>query len=161
VKGELLAIGRKVETLYCEAATLRANLESAGYVTANLHQRYRWQGRRIFTSSILAAMHPAPPRCRRPLRSIGEVSSGGFSRTPRPSCSNKTVRLAATAFPRSQARRAESSVPETSDLGFRRLREHPLIGVKSITPADTEPRLGRVSRLSSADTITGKTRGKN
>jgi hypothetical protein len=60
VKGELLAIGAEVAALDRQAATLRANLEQGGYVTAALRQRYGWPAQ-IFTTSTLAAMHPAPP----------------------------------------------------------------------------------------------------
>jgi len=61
LRGEILAIGRQVAALDHQAATLRANLERAGIVTANLAVRNNWRAARIITSSTLAAMHPAPP----------------------------------------------------------------------------------------------------
>jgi hypothetical protein len=60
VKAELLRIGAEVATHDHAAAQGRANLEQAGYVTANLARRHNWPTARIFTSSTLAAMHPAP-----------------------------------------------------------------------------------------------------
>jgi hypothetical protein len=60
VKGELLKIGREVEALDHLAATLRANLASAGFVTANLRARFHWPAS-IFTTTPREAMHYRPP----------------------------------------------------------------------------------------------------
>jgi len=59
VKAELLRIGAGVAAHDRAAALGRANLEQAGFVTGNLQRRHQWAGR-IFTSSTLTAMHPAP-----------------------------------------------------------------------------------------------------
>jgi hypothetical protein len=60
VRSEILKIGREVDALDLLAATLRANLENAGYVTANLRQRYGWPAS-IFTTTAREAMHYRPP----------------------------------------------------------------------------------------------------
>jgi hypothetical protein len=65
VKAEILRIGADVATHDRAAAQGRANLEQAGYVTANLQHRHNWPAR-IFTTSTLAAMRPAPAENHRP-----------------------------------------------------------------------------------------------
>jgi hypothetical protein len=60
VRGELLRIAREVAAHDRAADELRANLQQAGFVTANLRQRHSWPAR-IFTRSTLAVMHYRPP----------------------------------------------------------------------------------------------------
>jgi hypothetical protein len=50
--------------------------------------------------------------------SIGKISSPGFSRTPRPSCTKKPCDLRRQPFREARPGAAESSAPETSDLRF-------------------------------------------
>jgi hypothetical protein len=69
VKAEILRIGADVAAHDRAAAQGRANLVQAGYVTANLQRRHNWPAR-IFTTSTLAAMHPAPGKNHRPAASI-------------------------------------------------------------------------------------------
>jgi len=56
VRAELLRMAREVEEHDRAAEALRANLQQAGYVTANLQRRRNWHGR-IFTESMTAALH--------------------------------------------------------------------------------------------------------
>jgi hypothetical protein len=61
VRHELLAIAGQVEDHDRAAAVLRANMQAAGFVTGNLQRRRGWQGVRIFTRRMLAALHYQPP----------------------------------------------------------------------------------------------------
>src|SRR5262249_2427127 len=54
LRAELLAMARLVAEHDRVAEGLRANLQQAGFVTANLQRRHNWHGR-IFTTTMTAA----------------------------------------------------------------------------------------------------------
>src|SRR5262249_25155084 len=60
LRAELLAMARLVAEHDRVAEGLRANLQQAGFVTANLQRRHNWHGR-IFTTTMTAALHYRAP----------------------------------------------------------------------------------------------------
>ena len=56
-----MRIGAEVAAHDRAAAQGRANLEQAGYVTANVARRYNWPTARIFTTTAREALHYRPP----------------------------------------------------------------------------------------------------
>jgi hypothetical protein len=60
-------------------------MEEAGFVTGALQRRRGWQGVRVFTQRMLAALHYRPPDGRRPRASIGRPLSTRSTTIPPPS----------------------------------------------------------------------------